>query len=361
MRIALTHEFSWPRVRRGGERYLHELAASLARRQHDVTIIAGGSFGLSNEDGIRVIRLRGGGSTRPRARSFFLRGLRMILEARRFDVVHSLGPRDALMSLDAKRIRRGRRTLFTDLGNPIREWWSAHPDGDAQQRVAHEVDVYGCLSKFALDALEEQYGRRGALTPGGVRLDAFRPVAPRESAPTILYSGVLTEPRKGVATLLNAVAMLAEREPRVRLWLSGSGDATALLRAAPRAAVDRTEVLPLGRPGDQPERYSRAWVTALPSVDEAFGLALVESLACGTPIVAADDAALPELIEPEIGALAVPRDVASLADACAAALEICGGDERARETCRDAARRHDWDSSVTLRTEAAYLGDVGDA
>src|SRR5687767_4027385 len=116
MRIALTHEFSWPTVRRGGERYLHELAASLARRGHDITIVAGGSFSFGREGGVRVIRVPGGGSEQPRSRARFLRALTVALAAGRFDVVHSLGPQDAVASLEAKRLHRRRISVYTDLG-----------------------------------------------------------------------------------------------------------------------------------------------------------------------------------------------------------------------------------------------------
>ncbi|MES4793149.1 MAG: hypothetical protein C4321_09365, partial [Chloroflexota bacterium] len=74
------------------------------------------------------------------------------------------------------------------------------PDGRAQARVAAEIDVYGCMSHYALAALRENYHREGVLTPGGVDLDAFRPAPARETRPTILFSGAIAEPHKGVAT-----------------------------------------------------------------------------------------------------------------------------------------------------------------
>ena len=114
------------------------------------------------------------------------------------------------------------------------------------------------------------------MTPGGVRLSRFAPADRRASGPTLLYSGVLTEPRKRVGDLLEALALVARDEPSVRLWLSGPGDPSPLLAAAPREARERTEVLPLGTP-DMAHVYGQAWATVLPSVYEAFGLALVEA------------------------------------------------------------------------------------
>src|SRR5215470_17949853 len=40
LRILLTHVYAWPEVRRGGERYLHEVAAGLKAAGHQVQIIS---------------------------------------------------------------------------------------------------------------------------------------------------------------------------------------------------------------------------------------------------------------------------------------------------------------------------------
>lgn len=361
LRIALTHAHSWPEVRRGGERYLHELADALARRGHSVTIFGGASrWSLRREEGVRLVRIRRPVADDPAAgEGRFARRLVPLLLPGRYDVVHSLGPRDAVASLYARRLRRGRRTVYTCLGNPVRSWWDTRPDGWAHDSVVEGIDVYGCLSRYARGHLRRDYGRTGALTPGGVRLDRFRPRGARSETPTLLFSGALTEGRKGLGLLLEAIPHLAEFEPRVRLWLSGSGDPSRLLEAAPPEARERTEVLPLGTPEDQPERYGTAWATVLPSKDEAFGLVLVESLACGTPIVGVRHGAVPELVGPGIGALAPPDDPRALAEACAEALSLTA-EREATERCRDAAMAHGWDEAVAPAIEALYRGEGRD-
>jgi glycosyltransferase involved in cell wall biosynthesis len=362
LRVALTHAFSWPEVRRGGERFLHELAGALARRGNDVTIIAGARrWSVAREDGVRVVRLpRGDPAVTFRAERWFGRLVVVPLIAGRFDVVHSLGARDAVGALIARRVGRSSRTVYTNLGLPLRDSWERRPDGAAHRRVVDETDVYGCLSAYARECLRSGFGREGATTPGGVRIDRFRPTVQRASEPTLLYSGALNEPRKNVDTLLESLAILSRSEPRVRLWLSGPGDPSALLADAPAAARERTVVLPLGSPDDQPDRYAAAWATVYPTHNEAFGLVLVESLACGTPIVASDHASLPELVEDGLGTIAPLGDPAALADACRQALDLSQA-PGIRERCRGAAERHDWDRAVAPRIEALYLGAGRDA
>lgn len=358
MRLALTHAYCWPEVRRGGERLLHELAGAMARRGHEVTILSSArARGRTVEDGVEVRRLRSPRGEGLRQELRFGRTVLGPLLRGRYDVVHSLGPADASASIIAARLRRrrgaGRRTVFTHLGIPIRSYFEQQPDWRYQRFVAERVEVYGCLSAHAARTFSDGFGRRPALTPGGVRLSQFRP-GPRAREPTLLYSGTLVEPRKRVGDLLAALALLAREEPAVRLWLSGPGDPGPLLAAAPAAARERTEVLPLGTP-DLGRVYASAWATVLPAVYEAFGLVLVESLACGTPVVAADHAALPELVTDGTGALAVPEDPASLADACRRALALAqeGG---IAERCRAVAEPYDWDSGIAPRIEALYEG-----
>jgi phosphatidylinositol alpha-mannosyltransferase len=365
VRLALTHTYCWPDVRRGGERFLHELAGSLARRGHAVSIISSARRpGRAVEDGVDVIRLPGPAGTGIRQELRFGRTVFPPLLARRFDAVHSLGPGDGASSIVAaqlvRRLGQPRRTVFTHLGTPLRSYYEQQPDWRYQRFIAQHVDVYGCLSDHAARAFAEGFGRRPARTPGGVRLARFAPAAARASRPTLLYSGTFAEERKRVPDLLEAVALLSQDEPSVRLWLSGPGDPAPLLAAAPRAARERTEVLPLGTP-DMGGIYGRAWVTVLPAVYEAFGLVLLESLACGTPVVAIDHAGPPELVANGTGALAAPEDPRSLADACRRALSLSREPDIA-DRCRAAAAPFDWDAALAPRMEALYDGaDASDA
>ena len=354
MRLALTHAYSWPDVRRGGERVLHELSRALARRGHKVTVLSSGSpTGRSRDDGVTTIRFRRRHEDAVQHESSFGRMLTFALIPRRFDCVHSLGPLDALGSIRASRVTR-HRTVYTNLGIPLREWWDAQPYRIAHERVVRDVDAYGCLSSFALEVLQGDYGRAGVLTPGGVRLSEFTPSEGREATPTILFSGALDEPRKGLPVVIEALARVAHAEPKVRLWLSGPGDATGAVASAPAGVREHIEVLPLGDPSRQSERYGRAWVTVLPSKHEAFGLVLVESLACGTPVVASDGWALPELVSPgATGVLCDPDDPVSVAESLLRALDL-SRKPGIVEACRAAAEPYDWESGVAPAMEAVY-------
>ena len=360
MRIAITHPYSWPDVRRGAERIVVETAASLAARGHDVTVLTSGSSpGRTRADGVRTIRLRRLFDNPWRHERTF--GYRIIpyLVLGRFEIVHAMSVWDAYGAIRARRLG-GHRVVFDEMGIPDRAYYSTQPEGPLRERLTREVDVYACMSQHALSVLRDDWGREGSLIPGGVRLSQFPVSAEREAVPTVLFSATLEDPRKGLDVLLEAVAIAATELPTLQVWLSGSGDPEPILARSPLEARRRVEVLPIGRPEEQGQRYGRAWVTALPSISDSFGLVLLESLASGTPIVVADDAAPPALVTPATGAIAQPKDPASLAIALRRGLELATKPETSR-LCRDFAKEYDWDEAIAPLLERIYMSATSDA
>jgi glycosyltransferase involved in cell wall biosynthesis len=362
VRIALTHAFCWPEVRRGAERFVPELGAALARRGHEVVHYSA-AWKPSREfrDGVETVRLRRVFKDGYRHEADFGRRVLPRLARSRCDAVHSLGRHDAVASVRAAWLRRdGRRTVMTDLGLPDPVWWRQQGwlEARAAARAIASIDVYSAMSQTAVDYLAEHYGRTdGVVIPGGVDTKRFRPAAEREPRPTILFSGSISERRKGVSVLLGALPLIAAEEPEVQLWLSGPGDVEPLLAAAPDGAREHVQALGVGDADSQHERYGRAWITCLPSTHDSFGMALVESLSCGTPIVATTHGAPQELVQVGVtGELCAPKDPASLAAACLRALALT----RAPSTvasCRESAKAFDWDLGLAPLCERLYMTD----
>ena len=358
MRIALTHAYCWPEVRRGAERFLPALGAALARRGHEVVLYTAASEpDRTTVDGVETVRLRRHFSGDYKHETEF--GWRLLprLAAGRYDAVHSLGRHDALASVRAARLHRGRRTVITDLGLPDPDWWRTQGEREARAaaKVVAGVGVYSAMSQTAVDYLARNYGRTdGVVVPGGVDLASFAPAPAREPNPTILFSGAVTEPRKGVPLLLEALPLIAESEPGVQLWLSGPGDPEPMLAAAAPAARERTRALGLGDSAAQHERYGRAWVTCLPSTHDSFGMALIESLACGTPLVTTTHGAPQELVDRGVtGEVCEPGDPAGLAQALLRAFELARRPQTVA-ACRASAERFDWDRGLAPLVERLY-------
>jgi glycosyltransferase involved in cell wall biosynthesis len=131
------------------------------------------------------------------------------------------------------------------------------------------------------------------LVPLGVDTTHFAPPeSPSGSSrrPTLLYVGRLAE-LKGVDRLIHAVAALKTRYPDLVLNIVGPPSEPKYLSALHRlvgdlAIGDRVDFLGALPYDALPPYYQAATLLVLPSASEGFGMVVVESMACGTPVVA---------------------------------------------------------------------------
>ncbi len=197
----------------------------------------------------------------------------------------------------------------------------------------------------------------------------FRPVTPEiiarirtdYSLPErfILAVGSL-HPRKNLVRLIQAFERIAPELPDLALVLSGAAGwrADEILERARRSPFS-SRIFYTGyvRNGDLPGLYSAASVTAFVSLYEGFGLPALESMACGTPVVAANRSALPEICG-DAALLANPIDPESISDALHCALEDSQRRQRMIEGGITRAASFTWQSSA-LQT-LAFLRAIRD-
>lgn len=125
---------------------------------------------------------------------------------------------------------------------------------------------------------------------------------------------------KGLAPLLEAIALAKQSGVPVRLSIIGDGDRRSTFEAKVKELGIESSVRFLGKASraDLISAYQHADATLLPSIDrsEAFGLVLIESLACGTPVIASDLPGVRTVFEQGRSGLTVtPGDVQSIATA----------------------------------------------
>ncbi len=114
---------------------------------------------------------------------------------------------------------------------------------------------------------------------------------------TVLYVGRLYR-RKRVEVLLRAAAALIGRIPNMQVRIVGNGPCAPMLhRLSGELKLDGT-VMWLGdvSRAELAAEYNRSSVFCLPSVQEGFGIVLLEAMAAGKPIVASRAAAIPEVV-----------------------------------------------------------------
>ena len=124
----------------------------------------------------------------------------------------------------------------------------------------------------------------------------------------VLYVGRLEE-RKGFQYLVEALHMLASRYPRVHLVAVGYGSLST-------ESTDDIIFVGRARYFDLSMYYNAADICVLPSLGETWGRVVLESLACGTPVIATPTGCVPTLVNDGVpGLFTVPmRDSGALAD-----------------------------------------------
>lgn len=192
----------------------------------------------------------------------------------------------------------------------------------------------------------------------------FTPVHPDErtalraqrglTVPTITYAGRLG-PEKNIEVLLHAMAVLRGHGVDAELIIAGHGSHEPILRMlAAELRIDR-QVRFLGTLAqeDLAELLRISDTFAIMSTSETQSMVLLQAMASGIPVVAADSRALPEFVSPANGVLVDPHDPVTLAQVLT---DILASPERRRtmgSAGRETAERYAIDS-VTDRWEALY-------
>jgi len=322
--VALLHPFFWPEVRRGSERIMHDLAADLVELGCSPHLITShpGQPRTAIEDGFRVTR-----NWRPpepwtrRRIEPHLSHLPFTygsLLRRHHDVAHAFYPTDALAAGQWAR-GTGRPVLFSYMGRPTRRVLAAYRFRMPMiERVLAESDAVITLSRSARDEMWRWLGVESRVVYPGVDIEAFTAGSRRAEAPTIACTGAVDDARKRIPLLLRAFALVRKERPAARLLLTRPRNA--------KLAEDLTTENPgveLVTPGRPDMVYREAWVSGLTSYNEAFGLVLVESLACGTPVFAAREGGPAEIVDsPQIGRLFEGDDEHDVARTILDAMEL---------------------------------------
>lgn len=310
----------------GVERVFGQLARNLARRGHDVTLVCSteGPAGRAVEEGVRIVR-------DPRWLTLFRTPVARLSRnlTADADIVHVA----ATYPFTTPAVLRRAWTL--DVASVLDFHFEPAPGtplgrlaarlyrhiGPRTYPLADAVLVRSHAYAHAARSLAKVPQERWRVVPNGVDTARFRPTGPVTKGDYLLFVGRLV-PYKGVAVLLHALSRLRQNFP---LWVAGDGPLRKRLEALGRRL--RVDLRFLGHVPDEdlPALYRGARLTVLPSVtaQEAFGMAILESMACGTPVVAS---ALPGVEElARLGGLtARPGDPDSLAQQIRHATESTG-------------------------------------
>jgi glycosyltransferase-like protein len=241
---------------------------------------------------------------------------------------------------------------------------------DCQRAAILEPDVVLVVSQVWRHILREGYGVRADVVPNGVDVARFatpdraraaqlRQLVGAAERPLILAVGGI-EPRKGSDTLVRALAEMKTHRGIAPVLAVVGGHSfqdhrayrERVLSLLPELGLELdNDVVLVGTvpDADIPQWYAAADVLAFPSVKEGFGLAVLEAMSTGIPVVTSDLPVFREYLVAGRDALLIePGDVSGLAAALLSATEDAGLRQALVSAGSAVAARFTWHESARL-------------
>ncbi|MBW2270099.1 MAG: glycosyltransferase family 4 protein [Deltaproteobacteria bacterium] len=236
--------------------------------------------------------------------------------------------READFAIDPSLLQKIRRTLYFPLF--------------MQQLVAPRLDKIVTVSEASRSEIERYFAipeKEVAVVHNGTDTELFRPVSSVEKETDLLFVGRTEDRKKGLGTLLEAMALLPEHVT-LKIVDGRIPDDGLVMRFLERHPIGHRvklvrrmlEIEELVR------EYSSARAAVVPSFFEGFGFPASEAMACGLPVIANAAGALPEVVGSDgvAGRLVPPKHPQAMADAI---LDVLADPQRTAAMGRAARQR----------------------
>lgn len=314
----------------GLERYAHTIALNLSK-DYDwqiIVVTSGEQYGKDTKeefDGLTVYRLSYERKVSNTPFSFaWFRKIRKILKTESPDLINVHMPVPGIG--DVAWLLAGKRPLVVTyhtgsmhknkFKHDVVIW--AYEHGPLRM-LLHRADRIICSSDFVrFDLLKHYLYKSITITPG-VDADFFKPdISKKPIAPTLLFVAGLNrgQEQKGLKILLAAIQIAQKTIDTIRLVVVGDGDMKDEYKAYARelGLEDRVEFKGRLEGPELLAAYQNAHAFALPSLNEALGMVILEAMACELPVIGTYVGGIPSIVDDNAtGFLVQPRDTEKLA------------------------------------------------
>jgi len=363
LRIGLVTEYYYPHL--GGVcEHVHFFAREARALGHHVDIITSKIPGAPERP--NVVQLGrsvpwyiNGSQSRLTIGRTLRRDMRRALRDGRYDIVHVHSPLTPVLPLlaiaesDVPVV--GTFHTYFDYSVGYRIWRRA------LQKRLDKLSAAIAVSQSTIVALERYFDADWKIIPNGIDTELFNPHAPRPpeirgDVPAILFLGRF-DPRNGLTNLIDAFKRVKGRGRRAQLVVVGDGP---LRNHYYRQAANDPDITFVGAVLEgRPQYYAHSAMYACPTTKASFGITLLESMACETPIVCSDILGFRDVVVHGREALMVPRDdTDALANGLVRLLDDESLRRRLGETGRQRALEYDW-SRVTAQVLDVYAEVLG--
>lgn len=362
MKIAFVYDVIYPYVKGGVEKRVWELATRLAARGHEVHI-----FGMKFWDGDDV-RVQDGVTLHGvcPAKKLYVHGRRSVWEAlyfgmhlicplvkERFDII-DCQQFPFIPCIPVRFISLVRRiplviTWHEVWGNYWKEYLGYKGAlGKATERI---IASFGspvvAVSSTTANRFRKEFGRQpDRIIPNGIDLAHLESVSSSPVKSDFIFTGRLIK-EKNAGLLIDALNIMISEYPDLTLTIIGDGPEWETLRSQVSGlSLERNVTITgfLENHDDVIALMKSSKVFVLPSTREGFGIAALDALWCGLPVVTIDHPAnaVCDLITEKTGVICSPTPE----DLAIGIRKALHHQEQMRDACRAAAEAYDWDRIV---------------
>ncbi len=363
LRIAVVTEYYYPHL--GGiVEHVHFFAREARRLGHHVDIITSNIEGGAAEP--HVIRLgrsqsvyANGSQARMTVGLGLTRKLGKIFDRGQYDIVHVHSPLSPMLPIFA--IDAADCPVVGTFHTYFDKSYLYGLTRPLLQRRLDRLSAAIAVSHSTTIALNRYFEANWTILPNGIDLDLFNPHVPpppgvKRDVPMILFLGRF-DPRNGLTTLFDAYRKVKGKNREAQIIVVGDGP---LRQHYYRAAGGDPGITFVGAVlGARPSYYAHSDIYACPTTKASFGITLLESMACETPVVCSDILGFRDVVKHEREALMFPcGNVDALADDLVRLLDDETLRARLGKTGRQNAEVYGW-PNVTAAVLDVYAGVLG--
>ena len=375
MKIAIVSDRVYPFFKGGGEKRYWDIAKELIKRGHEIHFYTGQWHGMKKEMKIEGIYLHGV----YKVKNFYVNGKKSIKES----LIYSLKLFPVLLKADFYVIDCEQMPLFSMFPSKLasiikskkliltwheawgKEYWKKYLGKKGilgyfvEKIVVKLPHKIISISNHTTKGLQEKLNvpKENIITiPNGIEFKDIQKVKPSKEKSDIIFAGRLLS-HKNVDLLIKSISIIKKSNPRIKTIIIGDGPEKENLVKLVKELKLEKNVKFTGFLPEIEQMYNffkSSKVFAFPSEREGFGIAVIEALACGLPVVTINhiNNASKDLIEQGKNGFIAEFNEKSIVEKIIKAIK---SSKSMKQNCINSAKPYEWDKLID-KFEEVYGG-----
>jgi glycosyltransferase involved in cell wall biosynthesis len=358
MKIVIIIPLFPPKCNDGTEIVTFNLAEQLAKRGHEIHVITSSDKGLLNIEHLNGFDIHRIPFPEIRFIGPILFWLKIVLK------IHQISPKivhaqDFCMGIPAYWAKKVLKIPYIIWGQGEDVYHPLPHQRISNKLILQNASKVVALTKNMQNKIIRLYGIQSSIIPNGFDIQDSRlvKITPEKKIgnQNVLFVGRLI-PVKGIEYLIIAMKDVIAKKPATKLILIGEGiDKQNLLTLSRHVGIEKNVQFVGQVSHDEVFNYmNQADILVLPSLSEGFPMVILESMACGLPIIASRVGGIPDILTNEInGYLVEAKDSENLANKIILLLQDDSLRKEISDNNKNEVKKYSWEN-ICIELEKIY-------